>query len=192
MFEIPIHPLHGELHLHCKRWRLLGGENNCGLLLKTLRGSLKKAVAMQEVACSVFDSWQPPCPSHMMPLHLDGTLTYCGKVWVGFFLFALTHRGPWVPFTKFLQLFEQMSKSLWVWSDPKCLYSESRVHFSSNYAQVRLLRGCLNHLVIRFRAPVFSAAYHVLTEILSGQTLGSLIPTLDGEEGTETPYPCVG
>lgn len=110
MFEIPVHPLYGELCLHYKQWRLLGNENNCGLLLKTLRGNLKKAVVMQEVACSVFDSWQSPCPSHMMPLHLDGTLTYCGKVWVGFFLFALTHRGPWVPFTKFLRL---------LWTDVK-------------------------------------------------------------------------
>lgn len=66
MFEIPVHPLHGELRLRCKQQRLLGSENSCGLLLKTLRGDLKKAVALQEVACSVFDSWQSPCPSHMM------------------------------------------------------------------------------------------------------------------------------
>lgn len=36
------HPLHGELRLRCKQRRLLGSENSCGLLLKTLRGNLKK------------------------------------------------------------------------------------------------------------------------------------------------------
>lgn len=67
MFEIPVHPLHWELRLRCEQQRLLGSENSCGLLLKTLRGNLKKAVAVQEVACSAFDSWRSPCPSHMMP-----------------------------------------------------------------------------------------------------------------------------
>lgn len=56
---------------------------------------------------------------------------------------------------------------------PNAYNSESRVHFSSNCAQVRLLRGCLNHLVIRFQGLPASAAFHVLAEVLSHQPSGS-------------------
>ena len=104
MFEIPVHPLHGELGLRCKQQRLLGSENSCGFLLKTLRGDLKKSSgsagsglrSVRQLAVTMSQSYDG--------LHLEGTLTYCGKVWVGFFLSALTHRGPGVPFTKFLRL----------------------------------------------------------------------------------------
>lgn len=70
MFEIPVHPLHGELRLRCKRRRLLGSENSCGLLLKTLRGNLKKSggptgsglLGVRQLAVTVsqsYDGWPP-------------------------------------------------------------------------------------------------------------------------------------
>lgn len=95
MFEIPVRPLHWELRLRCEQQRLLGSENSCGLLLKTLRGNLKKGsgcagsglLSVRQLAVTMSQSYDA--------LHLEGTLTRCGKVWVGFFfLSVLTHRGP--------------------------------------------------------------------------------------------------
>lgn len=120
MFEIPVRPLHWELRLRREQQRLLGSEKSCGLLLKTLRGNLKKAVAVQEVAC--VRQLAVTMSQSYDALHLEGTLTCCGKVWVGFFssLLWLTEALE-CPLPSSCGFFEQMSKSLWVWSDPKCL-----------------------------------------------------------------------
>lgn len=63
---------------------------------------------------------------------------HCGKVWVGFSLLWFAEVLE-CPLKCSYSSFEQMSKSLWVWSYPKYLYSESfvpfppTVHISGHY-----------------------------------------------------------
>lgn len=170
MFEIPVHPLHGEQRLRCKRQRLLGSENSCGLLLKTLRGNLKKAVAIQEVACllSVRQLAVTMPQSYDAPPLGKERLTYCGKVWVGSFLSALTHRGPWVPFTKFLRL---------LWTDVKISlgleWPQMLILWVSGPFFFQLCTGQIATWVsepfsYKITGPPASAAYHVLAEVLLG------------------------
>lgn len=151
MFEIPVRPLHWELCLRCRQQGLLGSGNSCGLLLKTLRGNIKQAVAVQEVACSVFDSWQSPWPSHMMPSTWMEHWRAVGKFgWAFFPPLCFDSQRPLSALYQVPVASLNRCQNLFGFGvTPNAYNSESRVHFSSNYAQVRLLRGCLNHLVIR-------------------------------------------
>lgn len=78
----------------------------------------------------------------------------CGKVWVGFFFLSLSlcfdSQRPLSALYQVPEASLNRCQNLFGFGvTPNAYNSESPVHFSSNCAQVRLLCGCLNHLVLR-------------------------------------------